>query len=65
MSDLRFVVCSGHCWIFSANMFTARKKIAKEKGAEPDDFEESVAQVRETDCDLWQLKVLMFGERIV
>ncbi|KAK9818416.1 hypothetical protein WJX72_012350 [[Myrmecia] bisecta] len=25
-------------------MFTARKKIAKEKGAEPDDFEESVAQ---------------------
>lgn len=27
-------------------MFTARKKIVKEKGAEPDDFEESVAQVR-------------------
>ena len=26
-------------------MFTARKKIAKEKGAEPDVFEESVAQV--------------------
>lgn len=26
-------------------MFTARKKIAKEKGAEPDEFEESVAQV--------------------
>ena len=26
-------------------MFTARKKIAKEKGAEPDAFEESVAQV--------------------
>ena len=26
-------------------MFTARKKIVKEKGAEPDDFEESVAQV--------------------
>eukprot|EP00878_Enallax_costatus_P000200 GHUV01000258.1.p1 GENE.GHUV01000258.1~~GHUV01000258.1.p1 ORF type:complete len:192 (+),score=73.91 GHUV01000258.1:156-731(+) len=25
-------------------MFTARKKIVKEKGAEPDDFEESVAQ---------------------
>lgn len=25
-------------------MFTARKKIAKEKGAEPDEFEESVAQ---------------------
>lgn len=27
-------------------MFTARKKIIKEKGAEPDDFEETVAQVR-------------------
>lgn len=27
-------------------MFTARKKIVKEKGAEPDAFEESVAQVR-------------------
>ena len=27
------------------SMFTARKKIAKEKGAEPDTFEESVAQV--------------------
>ncbi len=26
-------------------MFTARKKIAKDKGAEPDAFEESVAQV--------------------
>lgn len=26
-------------------MFTARKKIVKEKGAEPDEFEESVAQV--------------------
>ena len=29
-------------------MFTARKKIVKEKGAEPDEFEESVAQVRAT-----------------
>lgn len=29
----------------AARMFTARKKIVKEKGAEPDDFEESVAQV--------------------
>lgn len=28
-----------------ARMFTARKKIAKEKGQEPDSFEESVAQV--------------------
>ena len=28
-------------------MFSARKKIAKEKGAEPDDFEDSVAQVCE------------------
>ena len=28
------------------SMFTARKKIAKEKGAEPDHFEESVAQVQ-------------------
>jgi len=27
-------------------MFTARKKIAKDKGVEPDEFEESVAQVR-------------------
>jgi len=26
-------------------MIPARKKIAKEKGAEPDDFESSVAQV--------------------
>ncbi len=26
-------------------MFTARKKIAKEKGQEPDSFEEQVAQV--------------------
>jgi hypothetical protein len=26
-------------------MFTARKKIVKEKGADPDAFEESVAQV--------------------
>jgi hypothetical protein len=31
-------------------MFTARKKIVKEKGAEPDDFEESVAQVRAERC---------------
>jgi hypothetical protein len=31
-------------------MFTARKKIVKEKGAEPDDFEESVAQVRARCC---------------
>jgi hypothetical protein len=29
----------------AAKMFTARKKIAKEKGAEPGEFEESVAQV--------------------
>jgi len=29
----------------AARMFTARKKIVKEKGTEPDDFEESVAQV--------------------
>lgn len=28
-----------------AKMIPARKKIAKEKGAEPDDFEASVAQV--------------------
>jgi hypothetical protein len=27
-------------------MFTARRKIQKEKGQEPDEFEESVAQVR-------------------
>ena len=27
--------------------FTARKKIVKERGAEPDDFEKTVAQVRE------------------
>lgn len=31
--------------VVRARMFTARKKIAKEKGAEPDEFEESVAQV--------------------
>ena len=35
-------------------MFTARKKIAKEKGAEPDDFEESVAQVGERASDFEQ-----------
>jgi hypothetical protein len=29
----------------SAAMFTARRKIQKEKGQEPDEFEESVAQV--------------------
>jgi hypothetical protein len=29
-------------------MFTARKKIVKEKGAEPDEFEETVAQVCHT-----------------
>lgn len=29
----------------SNKMFTARKKIVKERGAEPDEFEESVAQV--------------------
>ena len=29
----------------SPSMFSARKKIAKEKGADPDTFEESVAQV--------------------
>ena len=29
----------------SPSMFSARKKISKEKGAEPDTFEESVAQV--------------------
>jgi hypothetical protein len=33
-------------------MFTARKKIVKEKGAEPDEFEEQVAQVRVVDCCL-------------
>lgn len=32
-----------------AIMFTARKKIAKEKGAEPDVFEESVAQVHNSE----------------
>lgn len=30
-----------------ADMFSARKKISKEKGADPDTFEESVAQVCE------------------
>lgn len=39
-------------------MFTARKKIAKEKGQEPDSFEESVAQVLLTSAALihylWQ-----------
>jgi hypothetical protein len=30
----------------SATMFTARKKIAKEAGAEPTELEEQVAQVR-------------------
>eukprot|EP00878_Enallax_costatus_P038504 GHUV01043779.1.p1 GENE.GHUV01043779.1~~GHUV01043779.1.p1 ORF type:complete len:152 (-),score=51.10 GHUV01043779.1:163-618(-) len=33
-----------HLAATAARMFTARKKIVKEKGAEPDDFEESVAQ---------------------
>ena len=33
-----------------AAMFTARKKIQKEKNAEPTDFEESVAQVRRLVC---------------
>jgi hypothetical protein len=28
-------------------MFTARKKIVKERGVEPDELEEQVAQVRE------------------
>lgn len=32
-------------------MFTARKKIAKEKGQEPDSFEEQVAQVLLTATD--------------
>jgi hypothetical protein len=31
--------------VSAARMFTARKKIVKEKGAEPDEFEETVAQV--------------------
>ena len=31
-------------------MFSARKKIAKEKGAEPDEFEDSVAQVCTATC---------------
>jgi hypothetical protein len=39
---IKSISCAGK----RARMFTARKKIAKEKGAEPDDFEESVAQVR-------------------
>jgi hypothetical protein len=54
-------------------MFTARKKIAKEKGQEPDSFEEQVAQVLLTATDqtrptasrtlliLGQLVVLMFS----
>ena len=33
-----------------ATMFTARKKIQKEKNAEPSEFEESVAQVRSLWC---------------
>ena len=33
-----------------ATMFTARKKIQKEKNAEPSEFEESVAQVRSFWC---------------
>lgn len=41
-------------------MFTARKKIAKEKGAEPDDFEESVAQVGECACILDRKRRLSF-----
>jgi hypothetical protein len=41
------VVCCAQVLLSSSNkMFTARKKIVKEKGAEPDSFEESVAQVR-------------------
>lgn len=32
-------------------MFTARKKIVKEKGQQPDEFEESVAQVRRQRTD--------------
>ncbi len=56
-------------------MFTARKKIAKEKGQEPDSFEEQVAQVLLTATDpirpaasrtlllLGQLVVLLFSYR--
>ena len=45
-----------HHSALSGRMFSARKKIAKEKGAEPDEFEEQVAQVphvlhaKETPC---------------
>ena len=44
-------VCSSELPSYAASpvtvaiMFTARKKIVKEKGADPDAFEESVAQV--------------------
>lgn len=34
-------------------MFTARKKIQKENGVEPDQFEESVAQVRVVEPIPW------------
>ena len=44
-------------------MFTARKKIAKEKGQEPDSFEESVAQVLLTSAAL--IRYLWQGQRLV
>lgn len=34
--------------LFAGNMFTARKKIVKERGVEPDELEEQVAQVNNT-----------------
>lgn len=44
-----------------ADMFSARKKISKEKGADPDTFEESVAQVF-NDADLGKSQVALTNE---
>lgn len=46
------------------DMFTARKKILKDRGAEPDVFEESVAQVRcHGDSPLGAVADKVFGDR--
>lgn len=40
------MLCGTQGAAFVGTMFTARKKIQKEKNAEPSEFEESVAQAR-------------------
>ncbi len=54
------VPCRASACILIAAMFTARKKIVKEKGAEPDEFEDQVAQASQ--AAVWKYLACCLGE---